>query len=102
IRRSFEDGFLLPYQALMSDKTLAGEDLSQFVARAPADHFDEFSNVSEHVGDDAAIAALTELARVIDLLPGVADGPWKRVSVWLSDRIADAWKLRGPYPGLGS
>ncbi|HEX5716094.1 MAG TPA: AAA family ATPase [Thermoanaerobaculia bacterium] len=102
IRPDFKEGFLLPYQQLLADKRLAGEDLSSFVAHAPSDHFEEFSNVSEHVGHDGAIAALLEMARVVDLLPGVISGPWETVAAWLSDRIGDAWTLRGPYPGIGS
>lgn len=102
IRPSFDDGFLLPYQQLLADPNLSGEDLSRYVAYAPPDSFEEFSYVSEHVGHDSAVAALVELARVVELLPGVADGPWEKVGTWISDRIADAWTLRGPYPGLGA
>lgn len=102
IRPSFEDGFLLPYHQLLSDPRLQGEDLSPFVAIAPSEHFDEFSYVSQRAGDDAAISALTELARVVDLLPDVVDGPWDGVSAWLGDRLADTWEARGAYPGLGS
>jgi hypothetical protein len=102
IRPSFEDGFLLPYRELLADESLMGEDLSPFIALAPGDHFDEFSYVSERVGDDAAIAGLTELARVVDLLPGVVDGPWDQIATRLADRLADTWEARGAYPGLGS
>src|SRR5262249_46996547 len=56
---------------------------------------------SELVTQDGTIAALTELARVVDLLPGVLDGPWDEVATWLGDRVGDAWHARGPYPGLG-
>ena len=102
IRPAFADGFLLPYQALLRDPKLQGKDLSPFVAVVPTDHFDEFSYVTEHVGSDAAIAALLELERVVALLPGIADGPWSGVSKWLSDRLAETWHSRGPYPGIGS
>jgi ATP-dependent exoDNAse (exonuclease V) alpha subunit len=102
IRPNFGNGFLLPYHALLANPAIQGDDLLPFVAYSPNDHFDEFSYVSERVGNDAAIAALLELARVVDLLPGVADGPWQTVAAWISNRIADTWKLRGPYPGLGS
>lgn len=98
----FEDGFLLPYHDLLAEPGLQGRDLAPFLAMAPGDHFDEFSYVSERVGDDGAIAALTELARVVDLLPGVVDGPWDRIAAWIADRLADTWKARGAYPGLGS
>jgi hypothetical protein len=102
IRPDCEDGFLLPYHELLRSGRLAGEDLQPFLAHAPADHFEEFSYVSELVTQDGAIAALMELARVVDLLPGVADGPWDRVRLWLADRIADAWSARGAYPGIGA
>lgn len=102
IRPGFDNGFLLPYQALLEQKHLQGIDLSPFVANAPADHFNEFSFVSEHASHDATIATLLELARVVDLLPGVVDGPWEKVAEWVSGQIADAWTLRGPYPGLGA
>jgi hypothetical protein len=101
IRPTFEDGFLLPYHRLLEDPALQGADLESFVAHAPREHFDEFSYVSELVTHDGAIAALTELARVVDLLPGVVKGPWDRVRAWLSDRLSDAWHARGPYPGMG-
>lgn len=102
IRLDFTDGLLLPYQALLRSSKLQGQDLTRFVAFASGDYFEEFSYVTTHVSHDGAIAALLELARVVDLLPGVIDGPWKAVAKWISDRMADAWKLRGPYPGLGS
>ena len=102
IRADATNGFLLPYHALVDSSELQGEDLEPLVAIAPGEHFDEFSYVTERVGHDGAIAALLEFVRVVDLLPGVADGPWESVATWLSDRLADAWELRGPYPGLGA
>lgn len=102
ITPDFSQGFLLPYQQLLADTKLAGEDLTRYVAFAPPDSFDEFSYVTELVSNDTAVQALTELARVVDLLPGVVDGPWQQVSSWIADRIADAWGQRGAYPGLGA
>ena len=100
IRPPFEDGFLLPYHQLLADPALQGTDLGAFVALAPREHFDELY-VSELVTHDGAIAALIELARVVDLLPGVATGDWGRVQAWLTDRLTEAWHARGPYPGMG-
>lgn len=102
IRPKFEDGFLLPYQELISQGSLQGMELEDLVAIAPADHFAEFSYVTERVGDDGAIAALMELARVVDLLSGVVEGPWDRAAEWLGDRLSETWDARGAYPGLGS
>jgi AAA domain/UvrD-like helicase C-terminal domain len=102
IRDAAADGFLLPYHRLLADERLAGRDLTPYVALAPSDRFDEFSYVTERVSDDGAIAALEELARVVELLPEVADGPWDRARAWLEERLADSWEARGAYPGLGS
>ena len=101
IRNSFTDGLLLPYQQLLADPALRGVDLEQFVARTRNEHFDEFSYVSELVSHDGAIAALTELARVVDLLPGVVDGPWDAARSWIAERLGETWHARGPYPGMG-
>ena len=106
---SFDDGFLLPYHQLLADRSLQGTDLAPFIALVPGDHFEEFSYVTERVGDDGAIAALTELARVVDLLPGVVDGPWTAMAAWIADRLAihgrraaptQGWAVRSPPPGL--
>jgi hypothetical protein len=101
IRNSNTNGFLLPYRQLLADPALRGADLEQFVARTPQEHFDEFSYVSELVSHDGAIAALTELARVVDLLPSIVDGPWDGVRSWIAERLGEAWHARGPYPGMG-
>lgn len=101
IAPGFSDGFLLPYQQLLTNPKLRGEDLTQYVALAPPDSFDEFSYVTELVSHDSAVQALTELARVVALLPAVDDGPWGQVAAWIEERIADAWTQRGPFPGLG-
>ena len=100
IRDDARNGFLLPYQQLLAEAP-QGLDLAPFVARAPDEHFDEFSYGSELVSHDGTIAALTELARVVDLLPDVVDGPWDAVGTWIGERLADAWHARGPYPGMG-
>ncbi|WP_433666374.1 AAA family ATPase [Nocardia sp. CA-136227] len=102
IRTDSIDGFLLPYQTLLASKSLRGTDLSTFVATVAPEHFEQFSYVSELVDHDAAIAALLELTRVVDLLPGVVDGPWHQAAAWLSERVAEIWEQRGPYPGLGA
>ena len=100
IRDDARNGFLLPYQRLLAESP-PELDLAPFVARAPGEHFDEFSYGSELVTQDGTIAALTELARVVDLLPDVVDGPWDAVGTWIGERLADAWHARGPYPGMG-
>ena len=63
IRPEGLDGFVLPYQQLLALAELDGTiDPSQFVAFAPDEGFDAFSNVAEHVDHDLAIASLLSLA----------------------------------------
>jgi hypothetical protein len=103
IRPGFEDGFLLPYHEALAaadaDQTL---DPEQFVAFAPDDAWLDFSYASERVSHDAAITALVAcevaLRRAHELLPGSRS----RELQWVSDRLGEMWKLRGPCPGLGS
>ena len=77
-------------------------DLERYTAKAPNEHWDEFSYASELVTHDGAIATLlsmdTALCRMETEL-GIATG-WQRE--WLHDELVRLWKVRGPFPGLGA
>jgi ATP-dependent exoDNAse (exonuclease V) alpha subunit len=102
----FKGGFLLPYQALLE---LAEKDPSinpeRYVAHAPEEAWDNFSYVAAHVSHDQAISALLECRGVLDRL--ISDkvpmpGRWDVYIQWIDQQINTLWKMRGPYPGLGS
>lgn len=103
IRPTGKDGFLMPYQELLAlaleDSAL---DLERFTAKAPDEHWDEFSFGSELVTHDGAIAALLSmdvvLLRMHDEL-GIAT-EWQRA--WLNAELVRLWRVRGPFPGLGA
>lgn len=103
IRPNGEDGFLMPYAELLAkveeDPSL---DLERYTAKAPDEHWDEFSYASELVRHDAAIATLLAmdlvLGRVHDELGIESSGPRK----WIHTELVRLWKVRGPYPGLGA
>jgi len=103
IRPKGKDGFLMPYLDLLSrgqeDPTL---DLEQFTAKAPSEHWDEFSFGSELVTHDGAIAALLSmeiaLKRMQDQLGISTD--WQ--CDWIHTELVRLWKVRGPFPGLGA
>jgi hypothetical protein len=103
IRPGFTDGFLLPYQEALS-KSDEGRafDPADVVAFAPEDRFEEFSYATEHVGHDAAIAALlacrSALLRSAELF-NVAIGRQER---WIDQQLGRLWKKRGTFPGLGA
>jgi hypothetical protein len=103
LRPKGRDGFLMPYYELLQkaeqDPSI---DLEKFTAKAPEEHWDEFSYASELVTHDGAIGAMlaleTALARMEDEL-GIATG-WQRK--WIHDELVKLWKVRGPFPGLGA
>ena len=103
IRPDGFDGFVLPYQAILELAEKDGRvDPSKFVAFAPEDAFDAYSNVSEHIDHDVAIASLLSLAEKIREIDKILPGPWSKHLDWLSERLAELWQLRGPFPGIGS
>ena len=103
IRPDGTDGFVLPYQQVLALAECDGNiDPSQFVAFAPSEAFDAFSNVTEHVEHDQAIASLLSLADKIRLIAQHIPGSWERHLEWISERLAELWHLRGAFPGLGS
>ncbi len=59
IRPKGEDGFLMPYAELLARaKEDPSLDLERYTAKAPDEHWDEFSYASELVRHDGAIASL--------------------------------------------
>ena len=78
-------------------------DWDKCVAFSPADRLTEFSYATEHVSHDGAISALLECKSALEAARQVR--PEKEVTDqslrWIDARLADLWKLRGPYPGLG-
>jgi hypothetical protein len=103
IRPDGFDGFVLPYQQLLALAERDGTiDPSEFVAFAPDEGFDAFSNVAEHVEHDLAIASLLSLADKVRIVARHIPGAWDRHLEWISERLAELWQLRGAFPGLGS
>jgi hypothetical protein len=101
IRPGSREGFVLPYQELLAVADEQGLDPSQFLAFAPDEAFEEFSNVAEHVSHDHAIASLLALADRVRVVREHVAGPWDAHLDWISTQLARLWQLRGPFPGLG-
>lgn len=94
-------GFRLPYQEYIRE----GYDSSSIACHVPKNAvLPFFSYVGEHVSDDVAVGILERLiqsaktVREEERVPG----PWTRHLEWLNDRLAEAWRGRGPFPGIGS
>ena len=103
IRPEAQDGFLLPYQELVSylDQH-PDEQANDYIAFAPDDHFWSFSYGTEHVSNDGAIGSLLACARAVQQIAKALPGPWDSVLRWIDARLNELWQMRGPCPGLGA
>lgn len=101
LRSDMTDGVLLPYQDLVPllDQ---GADVSGALAWAPEGREVEFSYVTEHLSDDAALEALAAIDRACrgmrDLGLTVPDS----ALTWLETQSEQLWQIRGPVPGFAS
>jgi hypothetical protein len=99
LRADMADGILLPYQQLISLMD-EGIDVDMALAWAPEGRVVEFSYVTEHLSDDAAIEALTSLQSAADGMRELGVDLPDTGYEWLQDQIERLWQLRGPVPGL--
>ena len=99
LRPDMVDGILLPYQELvplLDD----GIDVDSALAWAPEGRDIEFSYVTEHLSDDAAIEALTSLQSASTGMQALGLPVPEAGIQWLQAQIERLWQLRGPVPGL--
>lgn len=103
IEPTFKDGFLLPYQEIhkrsQADPSI---DPASLVAFAPEECWAEFSFGTAHVSHDSAVAALLSCADALRRIGDVIPGDWSRQIAWIDAELNRIWRLRGPFPGLGS
>lgn len=106
IRPGFEDGFILPYHQAMK---MAEEnpdlefDPSELAVIPPSGKIPEFSYVTEHVSNDTAIDVLLACAESLKkAIEYGIKGSWENSLRWINEQLAELWKMRGPYPGMGS
>lgn len=103
IEPTFKDGFLLPYQEIhkraQADPSI---DPASLVAFAPEECWAEFSFGTEHVSHDSAVAALLSCADALRRIGAAIPGDWARHIAWIDGELNRIWRLRGPFPGLGS
>jgi AAA domain/UvrD-like helicase C-terminal domain len=101
LRHDQQAGVLLPYHRLV-ELMDGGADVSAALAWAPEGRDVEFSYVTEHLSDDAALQALAVLQQAAQALPGLGLQVPAAALDWLEAQIARLWKLRGPTPGLAA
>ena len=103
IRPEGRKGFLLPYgDALQRAQADLDFDPASAAVFVSDEQRAEFSYATEHVTHDAAIAVLLGciegLERSNDLLDTDVDAQLR----WAGKRLAELWRFRGPFPGLGA
>jgi len=110
IRPDGSQGLLLPYQDYLCPTGDPAEDarraqLAEDIAVGiDGAHTRAFSYGSELAGPDVALATLSATLEAVRLIRdhAIAAGPWEQREEWLNERIAEQWKARGSYPGLGA
>jgi len=110
IRPGGFQGLLLPYldylrptgdPAQDARRAQLAEDIAVGIDEA---HTRAFSYGSELAGPDVALAILSATLEAVRLIRehAIVAGPWEQREEWLNERIAEQWKARGCYPGLGA
>jgi len=103
IRPKEGDGFLLPYQQLL---TLAEQDDSidptACTAFAPDEYVENYSYGTELLPQDGAIASLLTLEKAIKAMRGLLEAPWDEYLQWIDRELNRLWQVRGAFPGLGA
>jgi hypothetical protein len=103
IRPGGKDGFLMPYLEILQRETDdSALEVERYVARAPDEHWDEFSYASELVTHDGAIAALLSMDTVLGRTEQELGIDTQTAREWIHDELIRLWRVRGPYPGLGA
>lgn len=103
IRDDHKDGFVIPYQQMMKyAEDHPDFDMASITVFAPDDAFDEFSYATEHVSYDSVIDVLQSCIKAFEIINSCLDENYSNVLEWLNRQLAQVWKDRGAFPGLGS
>jgi hypothetical protein len=96
-------GFLLPYHdALARGAADSDFDPASIVVFAPDEAFEQYSYGSDHLSHDQAIASLLAMIEGLRRAEEGLGNDYSAERRWAQERLGELWKLRGPFPGLGS
>lgn len=93
-------GVRIPYQEYIRK----GLPTDNIICRVPGNAILPFSYGGGHVSDDLAVAILERVVQCVEqvVADGHIPGNWAHQLTWLNDVLAEAWRGRGPFPGIGS
>ena len=102
IRNDRKDGFMLPYREMMAYAEKHPEfDIRSITVFAEDEYFDEFSFATEQLSYDAVISVLLQSIKVLNIIKDCIPGNWDECIAWANARLAEVWKNRGLFPGVG-
>jgi len=102
IRDERKDGFLLPYQEMMAYAEEHPDfDIRSITVFAEDDFFEEFSYATEQLSYDAVISVLLQIIKALGIVKQCIPGNWDECISWANARLAEVWKDRGAFPGVG-
>lgn len=110
IRPDGIDGFLLPYHDYLAPTGDHEEDdrrkqlLMEIALTVESAHVGDYSYAAELAKPDVALSSLVKALNAVRLVRehGIAKGSWPQREEWLNAQIAQVWKQRGAFPGIGS
>ena len=103
IREDHQDGFVIPYKEMMEYAKLHPDfDIADITVFAPEDSFEQFSYATEHVSYDAVIDVILSCIKAFEIINNCLDEDYSNVLEWLNMQLAQVWKDRGAFPGLGA
>ena len=110
IRPDGHQGFLVPYHDYLEPTGDAEEDasrrdrLKEIAVIPESSQIAAFSFAGEIGTADVALSTLIKCLDAVRKIRehGIAKGPWERREEWLNEKIAETWKDRGAFPGVGS
>jgi AAA domain/UvrD-like helicase C-terminal domain len=110
VRPDGHQGFLVPYHDYLEPTGDAEEDasrrdrLKEIAVIPESSQIASFSFAGEIGTADVALPTLIKCLDAVRKIRehGIAKGPWERREEWLNEKIAETWKDRGAFPGVGS
>jgi hypothetical protein len=103
IRPKGGEGFLMPFDELIKRaEEDPSVDIERYMAKAPSEHWAEFSYASELVGHDGAISAMLSIDGALLRMEQELGIPTAAQREWIHQELITLWKVRGPFPGLGA
>ena len=110
IRPDGHTGFLIPYHDYLDTTGDAEEDarrrelLDEIAVIPELSQTAAFSFAGELGSADVALSTLVKCLDTVRRVRehGISKGPWERREEWINEKIAETWKDRGAFPGVGA